>query len=194
MQQLQQGVTLQNGKYAIVRVLGQGGFGITYLAEQTTLNRKVAIKEFFLNALCTRKDFSTVSITEEVEQAGLVERYMKKFIKEAQILSCFDNRWFSLLTFIIGLLINFASYATLFQFNGDMSQAQSVSIVGVIIYLVFFLPSIAVLLRRLHDTGHSGWCWLLGLIPIVGAIILLVWCCQDSDPMPNKYGPSPKYE
>lgn len=151
MQQLQQGVTLQNGKYAIVRVLGQGGFGITYLAEQTTLNRKVAIKEFFLNALCTRKDFSTVSITEEVEQAGLVERYMKKFIKEAQILSCFDNRWFSLLTFIIGLLINFASYATLFQFNGDLSQAQPVSIVGVIIYLVFFLPSIAVLLRRLHD-------------------------------------------
>ena len=91
MQQLQQGVTLQNGKYAIVRVLGQGGFGITYLAEQTTLNRKVAIKEFFLNALCTRKDFTTVSITEEVEQAGLVERYMKKFIKEAQILSRFDN-------------------------------------------------------------------------------------------------------
>lgn len=74
-----------------MRVLGQGVFGITYLAEQTTLNRKVAIKEFFLNALCTRKDFTTVSITEEVEQAGLVERYMKKFIKEAQILSRFDN-------------------------------------------------------------------------------------------------------
>lgn len=158
MQQLQQGVTLQNGKYAIVRVLGQGGFEITYLAEQTTLNRKVAIKEFFLNALCTRNDFTTVSITEEFEQAGLVERYMKKFIKEAQILSRFDNRWFSLLTFIIGLLINFASYATLFQFNGDLSQAQSVSIVGGIIYLVFFLPSIAVLFRCLHDTGHSGWC------------------------------------
>ena len=194
MQQLQQGVTLQNGKYAIVRVLGQGGLGITYLAEQTTLNRKVAIKEFFLIALCTRKDFTTVSITEEVEQAGLVERYMKKFIKEAQILSRFDNRWSSLLTFIIGLLINFASYATMFQFNGDLSQAQSVSIVGGIIYLVFFLPSIAVLFRCLHDTGHSGWCWLLGLIPLVCAIILLVWCCQDSDPMPNKYGPSPKYE
>ena len=109
MQQLQQGVTLQNGKYAIVHVLGQGGFGITYLAEQTTLNREVAIKEFFLNALCTRKDFTTVSITEEVEQAGLVERYMKKFIKEALILSRFDNRWGSLLTFIIGLLCNIVS-------------------------------------------------------------------------------------
>lgn len=91
MQQLQQGVTLQNGKYAIVRVLGQGGFGITYLAKQTTLNRKVAIKEFFMNSLCTRKDSTIVSVTEADEQADVVERYMKKFIKEAQILARFDN-------------------------------------------------------------------------------------------------------
>lgn len=91
MQQLQQGVTLQNGKYAIVRVLGQGGFGITYLAIQTTLNRKVAIKEFFMNSLCTRKDSTIVSVTEADEQADVVERYMKKFIKEAQILARFDN-------------------------------------------------------------------------------------------------------
>lgn len=67
MQQLQQGVTLQNGKYAIVRVLGQGGFGITYLAIQTTLNRKVAIKEFFMTSLCTRKDSTIVSVTEADE-------------------------------------------------------------------------------------------------------------------------------
>lgn len=91
MQQLQQGVTLQKGKYAIVRVLGQGGFGITYLAIQTTLNRKVAIKEFFMNSLCTRKDSTIVSVTEADEQADVVERYMKKFIKEAQILARFDN-------------------------------------------------------------------------------------------------------
>lgn len=91
MQQLQQGVTLQNGKYVIVRVLGQGGFGITYLAIQTTLNRKVAIKEFFMNSLCTRKDSTIVSVTEADEQADVVERYMKKFIKEAQILARFDN-------------------------------------------------------------------------------------------------------
>ena len=102
--------------------------------------------------------------------------------------------WFTLLLFVIGLLTNIAYYVVLFQGNGDLSRAQSVSVIGGIIYLVFFLPSIAVLFRRLHDTGHSGWCWLLGIIPLVGAIILLVWCCQDSDPMPNKYGPSPKYE
>ena len=72
-------------------MLGQGGFGITYLAIQTTLNRKVAIKEFFMNSLCTRKDSTIVSVTEADEQADVVERYMKKFIKEAQILARFDN-------------------------------------------------------------------------------------------------------
>lgn len=90
MQQLQQGITLQNGKYTIEKVLGQGGFGITYLAEQTMLNRKVAIKEFFLKDLCTRKDDSSVSITIET-QADMVERYKKKFTKEAQIIARFDH-------------------------------------------------------------------------------------------------------
>lgn len=90
MQQLQQGITLQNGKYTIERVLGQGGFGITYLAEQTMLNRKVAIKEFFLKELCIRKDGTSVSVSVET-QADMVERYKIKFTKEAQILARFNS-------------------------------------------------------------------------------------------------------
>ena len=55
------GVFLQGGKYRIESVLGQGGFGITYLAEQTGLERKVAIKEFFMKEHCERDvDRSTV--------------------------------------------------------------------------------------------------------------------------------------
>lgn len=54
MQQLNIGATLQNGKYEIERVLGQGGFGITYLAEHTLLEKKVAIKEFFPKDFCDR--------------------------------------------------------------------------------------------------------------------------------------------
>lgn len=60
-------------------------------------------------------------------------------------------------------------------------------------FAVTFIPSLAVCVRRLHDIGKSGWCVLLSFIPIVGAIILLVWECRDSVPMPNEYGDSPKY-
>jgi uncharacterized membrane protein YhaH (DUF805 family) len=60
--------------------------------------------------------------------------------------------------------------------------------------LAVLLPNLAVSIRRLHDTGKSGWWILLGLIPFVGTIILLVFMCQDSQPDDNQYGPNPKSE
>lgn len=56
--------------------------------------------------------------------------------------------------------------------------------------LAFLVPSIALAVRRLHDTGHSGWWYLIALTGI-GCIVLLIWFCQDSQP-DNQYGPSPK--
>ena len=53
-------------------------------------------------------------------------------------------------------------------------------------------PAFAVGARRLHDTDRSGWWQLIGLIPLVGAIILIVFFCQDSKPGDNQYGPNPK--
>lgn len=65
-----------------------------------------------------------------------------------------------------------------------------------IIYYVFALavlvPNLAVGVRRLHDTGRSGWWLLIGIIPLIGAIVLIVWFCTDSEPATNQYGPSPK--
>ncbi|KZE82677.1 DUF805 domain-containing protein [Paenibacillus polymyxa] len=58
--------------------------------------------------------------------------------------------------------------------------------------LAVLLPSLAVMARRLHDTGRSGWWILIGLIPLVGTIILIVFFCQDSQPSDNKYGKNPK--
>lgn len=58
--------------------------------------------------------------------------------------------------------------------------------------LVFLIPSIAVAVRRLHDTDKSGWFLLLGLIPLLGALILLIFYCLDGTPGPNKFGPDPK--
>jgi len=58
--------------------------------------------------------------------------------------------------------------------------------------LAVLLPSIGVSIRRLHDTGRSGWWIFIGLIPLIGAIILLVFFVTDSQPGTNQYGPSPK--
>ena len=82
--QLKQGTLLQGGKYRIERVLGQGGFGITYLAENTMLEGKVAIKEFFFKECCTR-DGETRHVTIPTEDnRELVNRFKQKFIKEAR--------------------------------------------------------------------------------------------------------------
>lgn len=58
--------------------------------------------------------------------------------------------------------------------------------------LAVFIPSLAVSVRRLHDIGRSGWWLLLSLIPLIGAIILIIWHCTDSQPGANQYGPNPK--
>ncbi len=58
--------------------------------------------------------------------------------------------------------------------------------------LATIVPSIAVAVRRLHDTDRSGWWMFIPLIPIVGSIILFVYTVLDSQPGENKYGPNPK--
>jgi uncharacterized membrane protein YhaH (DUF805 family) len=58
--------------------------------------------------------------------------------------------------------------------------------------LATIIPSLAITVRRLHDTGKSGWMILLCLIPKVGGIILLAFMVLDSDPGPNQYGSNPK--
>jgi len=65
-------------------------------------------------------------------------------------------------------------------------------VVGLVWILVTIVPALAVLVRRLHDIGRSGWWALIGFVPIVGAIVLLVFTVSDSAPGENKYGLSPK--
>lgn len=84
MQQLQLTSTLQSGKYTIKKVLGQGGFGITYLAEHNMLGTKVAIKEFFMKDYCYRDE--TTALISTITDVGLeqVGRFKEKFLKEAR--------------------------------------------------------------------------------------------------------------
>jgi len=58
--------------------------------------------------------------------------------------------------------------------------------------LAVFIPGLAVSVRRLHDVGKSGWMILIVLIPLIGAIWLIVLTVKDSKPGENEYGPNPK--
>lgn len=84
MLSLSVGSTLQNGKYEIIRILGQGGFGITYLAVHTLLDKNVAIKEFFPKDFCDRNCDTNHITLGTSSSADLVSKLKKKFIKEAK--------------------------------------------------------------------------------------------------------------
>ena len=88
---LPSGAALQGGKYRIIRTLGQGGFGITYLAEQTGLDMKVAVKEFFLKGSCQR-DASTSRVSVPVtDNKEIVLKCLKKFKSEARKIASLNN-------------------------------------------------------------------------------------------------------
>lgn len=85
--ELSNGTPLQGGKYRIIRTLGQGGFGITYLAEHTTLGAKVCIKEFFIKDYCNRGDNGIVQSVVSENSNIDINRYKRKFLEEARKVS-----------------------------------------------------------------------------------------------------------
>ena len=89
--ELKKGTILQGGKYEIINSLGQGGFGITYLAEQVLLRRTVAVKEFFMKDCCER-DATTSQVTVGTgSQRELVNKFRGKFIREAQMIASMNH-------------------------------------------------------------------------------------------------------
>jgi uncharacterized membrane protein YhaH (DUF805 family) len=68
----------------------------------------------------------------------------------------------------------------------------TLGILGLLYSLAVLLPNLAVGVRRLHDTGRSGWWLLIGLIPLIGTIVLIVFFATDGERQPNAYGPAPK--
>lgn len=90
MQQLPKNTLLQGGKYRIEKALGQGGFGITYLANQELLESKVCIKEFFFKDSCSRSSIGKVTLG-LVGNKVMVNRFLNKFIKEARTISKLEH-------------------------------------------------------------------------------------------------------
>ena len=62
-------------------------------------------------------------------------------------------------------------------------------VLGIIYGLGVLLPGLGVAIRRLHDIDRSGWWILVGLIPLIGWIVLLIWYIRPGTPGPNQYGP-----
>lgn len=89
--QLKPGHLLHGGKYRIIRTLGQGGFGITYEADQVGLGRIVAVKEFFMRDCCEREAGSAKMIVPTQSNVRLVDKFKGKFIREAKLIASYDN-------------------------------------------------------------------------------------------------------
>ncbi|MDO4175847.1 MAG: DUF805 domain-containing protein [Bacillota bacterium] len=92
--------------------------------------------------------------------------------------------WFALFNFIVTAILSFIW--------GIIFGTDSTNILTTIYSLAVFLPGLAVSVRRMHDIGKSGAWILIGFIPIVGTILMIIWCAQDSQPGSNMYGPNPK--
>ena len=75
---------------------------------------------------------------------------------------------------------------------GGSVDGKGTPVLSGLFMLAMLLPSIAVGIRRLHDTDRSGWWLLMGLVPLVGVIVLIVFFVQDSKPDDNRFGPNPK--
>ena len=105
------------------------------------------------------------------------------------------------MTFVESIKVCFAKYA---DFNGRATRPEfwwwflfillagmAISIVSHMLSMLFslgtLLPSLAVCARRLHDTDRSGWWQLIGLIPVVGWVVLIMWCVQEGRE-PNRFG------
>jgi len=71
------------------------------------------------------------------------------------------------------------------------ANAGTTAQLAAVVLLSLFLPTLAVSVRRLHDTGRSGWWMLMTFIPVVGTILLIVWLASDSDET-NRYGENPE--
>ena len=91
------------------------------------------------------------------------------------------------LFFLVNILIMIG-----FNLLSGALDSTLIQVLGVLYILAVLVPSIAVYVRRLHDTNHSAWWLLLSLIPIIGGIILIIFLVTDSQAGDNRYGANPK--
>lgn len=95
--------------------------------------------------------------------------------------------YFTLFNMLVGIVLAGIDWVT-----GTLDPETGVGLLGGVYTLAILIPSIAVVFRRLHDTGRSAWWLFILFIPLIGAIVLLVFLVQDSTAGNNEYGANPK--
>jgi len=95
--------------------------------------------------------------------------------------------YFALLTSVVSILCQVITMVG----RDPSAISLLLMIVAAVVSLALVLPSLAVTVRRLHDTGRSGWFLLIAFIPLVGGILLLVWMCSRGTNGPNRFGLDP---
>ena len=74
--------------------------------------------------------------------------------------------------------------------SSTLRSSTTTGVFGPLVSLIFFLPGLAVSVRRLHDLDRTGW-WLLLVLTIIGVILLIIWDCIKGTTEPNRFGPDP---
>jgi uncharacterized membrane protein YhaH (DUF805 family) len=123
-----------------------------------------------------------------------MELLMSWYVEVLKKYAVFDGRarrkeyWmFFLINLVITIVLIFID-----SLMGTYSPQAGLGLLSGLYSLAVLIPSIAVTVRRLHDTGRSGWWILIALIPLIGGIVLLIFMVLDSEPQANRYGPNPK--
>jgi uncharacterized membrane protein YhaH (DUF805 family) len=100
--------------------------------------------------------------------------------------------WWTLAVVLVMLAVGLVEGALLPPMIGfEPYREQTGQPISMVVSLALLLPCLAVSVRRLHDRDKSGWWYLLGLIPVIGPVVLLVWYVQAGTPGDNRFGPDP---
>jgi len=95
--------------------------------------------------------------------------------------------YFILFNILAGIILGVVDNMT-----GTLNLETGMGFLSGLYSLAVLIPTIAVAIRRLHDTDRSGWWLLIALIPVIGGLVLLVFFVLDGTPGSNQYGPNPK--
>jgi uncharacterized membrane protein YhaH (DUF805 family) len=95
--------------------------------------------------------------------------------------------WWVLFLWLVSVVVNLLTGG----YNFASTDRGLLGWIGIVISVLLWLATLAVTVRRLHDTGRSGWWVLLWFVCCIGAIVVVVFCVQPSQPADNQYGPPP---